>query len=62
MKKANMFKNINLNNILDIMYEPNKDRYSVIEYNGSRKEITEKDYNLIMEIIRSKNDKSMLRN
>lgn len=50
MKKAN-FKNINLKNIVDLSYEPNRfrineegkaevyDRYSVIEKDSSRKEI-----------------------
>jgi len=38
MKKTTL-KKINLKNIRDIYYEPDKDRYSVIEYNSSSKKI-----------------------
>lgn len=43
MRKTTLDK-INRQNILDIMYEPNKNRYSVIEFNGTRKEITRKEF------------------
>jgi len=49
MKKVDIFK-INLNNILDVMYEPNKNKYSILEYNGSRKEITKEDFYLALGI------------
>ena len=38
MKKVTL-KQINLKNIRDISYDPDKDRYSVIEYNSSSKEV-----------------------
>ena len=43
MKKTTLDK-ININNTLDIMYEPEKQRYSVLEYDGSRKEIEKKTF------------------
>ena len=48
MKNVDSLKNINLDNILDIMFEPNKNRYSVIQYNGSRKEITKSDFHFLL--------------
>lgn len=42
--KITTIDKINKNNILDLMYEPDKNRYSVIEYNGTRKQITRKEF------------------
>ena len=44
MTKAVPLKNINLNNVLDIMFEPDKNKYSILEYSGSRKIISKKDF------------------
>jgi len=38
MRKINS-QQINFKNICDVMYEPDKDRYSILEYNGTRREI-----------------------
>lgn len=43
MRKITLDK-INKKNILDIMYEPDKNRYSVIEFDSTRKEITRKEF------------------
>lgn len=43
MRKTILDK-INVKNILDIMFEPDKNRYSVIEFDGTRKEITRKEF------------------
>jgi len=43
MRKTSLDK-INKDNILDIMFEPNKNIYSVIEFNGTRKEITRTEF------------------
>lgn len=43
MKKTQLYK-INIDNILDIMYEPSKNRYSIIEYNSKRKKITREEF------------------
>jgi len=41
-------------NILDIMYEPNKNKYSILEENGHRKEITKKEFYEILKSNKSK--------
>jgi hypothetical protein len=46
MKKVTL-EQINIKNVLDIGYEPDKDRYSVIEYNSSRREISKHTFNMI---------------
>ena len=43
------------NNILDIMYEPEKNRYSILRENGHRKNITKKEF---YEILKSKEEKA----
>lgn len=43
MRKTNLNK-INKENIIDIMFEQSKNRYSIIEINGTRKEITRKEF------------------
>lgn len=48
-----MNKKIDLKNILDIMYEPKKDKFSLMEFNGHRKEITKSEYmDLMLEHIK----------
>ena len=60
MHKTTLQK-INIDNIVDVMIEPNqfdinnftyKDVYSVIEKNGSRKEIVEGDYKALLRILK----------
>lgn len=43
MKKVGLNR-IDVKNIYDIMYEPDKDRYSILEYNSSRKETVRADF------------------
>lgn len=43
MKKTNLDK-ITKQNIIDIIDEPKKQRYSVLELNGTRKQITRKEF------------------
>ena len=51
MKKITIDK-INKKNILDLMFEPNKNRYSVLRYNGTRKQITRKEFFSLMKQLR----------
>ena len=37
-------KKVDLKNILDVMYEPKKDRFSYLEINGRRKEMTKIEF------------------
>lgn len=46
MKKIPLTK-INVENILDLMYEPDKGRYSVLEYHGVRKQITKQEFDVL---------------
>lgn len=51
MKKTELYK-INIENILDIMYEPDKNIYSILEYNSTRKEITREEFLSVLKIFR----------
>ena len=55
MKKIKL-KQININNIRDIQYEPVKNRYSVIEYNSTRKEISKENFYVLLKLKGTKND------
>lgn len=44
MSKKVEFKNFDVKNILDIMYDPRKDKFSFLEINGRRKEMTKTDF------------------
>jgi hypothetical protein len=45
---------ITINNVLDIMYEPDKQRYSVLKYNGTRKQITRREFFSLAKQLRGK--------
>lgn len=48
-----MKKKTELKNILDIMYEPTKDKFSLMEFNSRRREITKTEFiNLIQHYIK----------
>ena len=51
MKKIQLYK-VNINNIRDIDYDPDKNRYSIIEYNSTRKEITREEFLSLLKIFR----------
>lgn len=51
MKKTSSDK-LNLDNVLDISYEPKKDRYTVLSKNGSRQELAEHDFLYILGVYR----------
>ena len=53
MKKIALYK-IDLKNVLDIMYNPDKNRYSILEYNGHRREITREEFLSVLKIFRRK--------
>lgn len=42
--KMTIIDKINKKNIIDLMYEPDKNRYSVLEKNSTRKQITRKEF------------------
>jgi len=44
MPKKFKFKNFEVNKLLDIMYDPCKDKYSYLEINGRRKEMTKTEF------------------
>jgi len=44
MSKKVKFENFEVENLLDIMYEPSKDKYSYLEINGHRKEMTKAEF------------------
>lgn len=51
MEKNN--KKIEFKNILDVMYEPKKEKFSLIEFNSRRREITKTEFiNLIQHYIK----------
>ena len=50
MKQTNINK-INPKNVLDIMYEPDNYRCSILEYNGTRKEISLDTYIYLLETL-----------
>jgi len=54
MKKITIDK-INKKNILEITYEPDKNRYSVLEYNGTAKQITRKEFFSLARQLRNQN-------
>ena len=54
MKKTIIGK-INKTNIRDMMYEPDKNRYSVLEKNSTRKQITRKEFFSLAKQLRSNN-------
>ncbi len=53
MKKT-IINNVNFSNVLDIMYEPKKKRYSVLEYSGTRKQITRREFFSLAKQLRGK--------
>ena len=52
MKQTTIDK-INLDRVLDIMYEPSKNRYSMMEAFGTRKQITRKEFFSLANKLRS---------
>lgn len=49
MRKTNSDK-LNLDKVIDLMFEPKKNRFSVLVENGSRQELTYYDFKYIMSI------------
>ena len=54
MKRTNIDK-INKKEILDIMYEPYKNTYSILEKNSTRKQITRKEFFSLVKQLRNQN-------
>ena len=52
MKQTTIDK-ITVDRVLDIMYEPSKNRYSVMEVNSTRKQITRREFFSLANKLRS---------